>query len=150
MRILDKDVQNQLDLSDALSGGRIGLLYRMPTTKENSGYSNGMVVRRGNKMERNLGQVRQTYGAAILTGIVDYQSDGKTEHSFGKLVNGQPVGISSNPASPNYDPNWKELVVKQAPDCIEILAIQVFEASVSKAQVEDEEPEQVEDETAGE
>lgn len=131
MRILDENEQNLLELTDNLStddNGNptiIGLYYRMPTTKEAHGFTNGMVVRQGNKMVRNLGQVRQTYGAAILVGI--------TEGCFGRKVDGKTVPISSNPASPHYVEDWKDRVKKQAPDCIELLAIRVFESSVSLA-----------------
>lgn len=141
MRILGDDQKNELKLNDNLSGGKISVFFRMPTTAEINGYSNGMIVRKGNKVTRAVGEMRQKYGVRIMTGV--------GENSFGKMIAGKTVPISSDKSSPNYDPEWKELVAKQAPDVIEILAVHVFEASISKEIAEEDEPE-VEEETAGE
>lgn len=130
MRVLAEGSDNILILDDNISGGKIKLKYRMPTTAEMNGYSNGLLIRKGNKMVRNAGAMRQKYGARLLTGV--------GEDSFGKLVGKTSVPISSDPGSKNFDPEWKALVVAQAPDVIEILALHIFEASVSKADGEED------------
>jgi len=134
MRVLGENIKNELKLNDNLSNSKLSLFYRMPTSSEINGYANGMVTRKGNKVVRSVGEMRQKYGAKILIGI--------GEGSFGKVVDGKTVPISSDPQSPNYDPQWQALVIKQAPDVIEILAIQVFEASISTDTTEVDEAEE--------
>jgi len=130
--------ENTLNIQDNLSGTEIGLHYRMPTTKETSAYANGMVQRKGNKMKRQLGEMRQKFGARILTGF----NDG----NFEKPVGEKWMPISSNPKSQQYDPDWKALIKEQASDIIEALAIHVFEVSVSIQDAEDGDEEMADDE----
>jgi hypothetical protein len=121
MRVLGTK-ENKLILQDNLSGSEITLFYRMPTTQEVNAYANGMVTRKGNKLQRTLGEMRQLHGTKILTGV--------GEGSFGRMVEGKVVPLSSNPASANFDQDWKRQVAEQAPDIVEALAIHVFEVSV--------------------
>jgi len=103
---------------DRISDSKITLLYRLPTTEERVAYTNSVVMRRGNKIESNIGAARLKGGSAILLGF----KDGAFETDKGPL--------SSDPASPNYDPAWKTIVRQYAPDVIEMLAIHVFESSL--------------------
>ena len=116
---------NELRLQDNISGSEIVLFYRMPTTEEMNSYSNGMVQRKGNKIKKQLGEMRQKYGARILSGIGD--------KSFEKKVGDKWVPIHSETSSKLYDKDWKKQVQEMAPDIIETLAIHVFETSVQLA-----------------
>lgn len=103
---------------DRISDSKITLSYRLPTTEERVKYANSLIRRRGNKIENTTGDARLKYGAVILLGI----SDGSFETEKGPL--------SSDPQSPQYDPDWKNAVKKYAADVIEMLAVHVFEASL--------------------
>lgn len=110
---------------DRISNSRITLSYRLPTTQERMNYTNSIITRRGNKIESNLGANRLKMGQAILCGF----KDGAFATDDGPL--------SSDPGSANYNPGWKEIVVKYAQDVIEMLAIHVFESSVVAAPPEE-------------
>ncbi len=122
---------NKVIIQDNLSNSELELYYRMPTTAELTAYGNGLVKRQGNKIKRQIGEMRQKYGALILTGV------GST--SFEKKVGDKWLPVISDPAAKNYDKDWSSHVVKQAPDIIEGLAIHVFEASVQLAVPDDDE-----------
>lgn len=117
-RLLSDDL-NEVILSDRISGSEITLSYRMPTTEERINYSNRQINRMGTKMVSAFGEVRQEYGAEILQGFKG--GDFATKDG----------PISSDPKSKKYNPKWKELVKKHAPDIIAALAIFVFERSVT-------------------
>jgi len=119
------DETNELRIQDNISGSEIVLYYRMPTTEESIRYTNQMQQRRKNKLVLRLGEVRQKFGAAILTGF----RDGDFEIKAGD----QYAPIASDPTSRYFDPHWKEHVMQRAADIIEALAIHVFEASVEAA-----------------
>jgi hypothetical protein len=110
----------EITFFDRLSRSKITLHYRMPTTEERVKYQNGMFTKKGNKVESTASEPRIKYGSAILLGF--------KEGSFAK-AEGRP--LSSDPASPHYDPEWKGFIRKYAPDVIELLAITVFEASLA-------------------
>jgi hypothetical protein len=59
----------------------------------------------------------------ILTGIKD-----------GDFEKGKNQPLSSDPNSPHYDPEWKSILQKHAPDIIEMLAVTVFDTSLSVSQ----------------
>jgi hypothetical protein len=114
---------NELRLHDNLSNSVIVLYYRTPTAKEQAEYTNGMTRRERNKLVNCTGEQRQKYGAVILTGF--------REGDFLKQGGGV---FSSDPQSPVYDPEWKGLITKFAPDLIETLAIHAFEQTASLAE----------------
>jgi len=122
---------NKFELQDNLSDSTIVLFYRMPTTEEIAAYSNGMVQRKGNKLKRQVGEMRQKYGALILTGV--------GPQSFEKKAGDKWLPVISDPAAKDFDKDWKSHVAAQAPDIIEALAIHVFETSVQLAEPDDEE-----------
>lgn len=112
---------NLLKIQDNISGSEIHLNYRMPTTKEVVSYRNGSTKRVRNTLVGCVGENRLEHGAKILTGF--------REGDFEKQADGKWVPISSDPKSKHYDPDWKNIVCKQAPDLIETLAVHVFDAS---------------------
>lgn len=118
-----------LTIQDHLSGSKIHLNYRMPTTKEIISYRNGSTRREGNQLVSRTGENRMEHGKLILTGFGD--------GAFEKQVGGKWAPISSDPKSPHYDPEWKEFVCENAPDLIETLAVHVFDAGNQVLPAED-------------
>ncbi|MBU1193962.1 MAG: hypothetical protein KKE62_01985 [Proteobacteria bacterium] len=108
-------------IQDNLSDCKIHLQYRMPSSKEIISYRNGGMKRVKNNIENRIGENRLEHGLKILTGIRD--------GDFQKRVDGNPVDISSDPKSKNYDPDWKNVIKEHASDLIETLAVQVFDGS---------------------
>lgn len=119
----------EVTFDDRISDTRITLFYRLPTTEERIKYSNSLVTRKGNKFETSMGEARLKYGSAILLSF----KEGAFETDKGML--------SSDPAAPNYDPEWKNIVRKYAPDVISMLAIHVFESSLILNESPDEDEE---------
>ncbi len=115
MRDLQPSDKTKLTVFDAIGGGDVDLFYRMPTTKERTAYSSSLVKRKGNKIINKTGETRIRFGLDILTGVQDGY------FSYG----GQPV--SSDPNSPDYREDWKDLVEKTASDLISALSVTVFE-----------------------
>lgn len=138
------DEINELRIEDNISGSTIVLYYRMPTTRESIGYTNGLTRRKKNKLVMNMGETRQKYGARILKGF----RDGDFER-----MDGEYLPMASDPKSVNYCPEWKEHVMQHASDIIEALAIHVFESSVemsSDAEAMEDDQEQGEEPSAAE
>lgn len=111
---------NELRLHDNISNSVIVLKYRTPSAKEQAEYTNGMTKRVRNKLINCTGEQRQKYGAQILTGF--------REGDFLK----EGAAFSSERESSHYDPEWKTLVSKFAPDLVETLAIHAFEQTASE------------------
>ncbi len=117
MRDLTKSDKNKIIIHDTRSGSDIELYYRNPTTEEEIAYHNKLLKRQGRKMVLNIFETRLEIGLKILTGF--------REGDFG--LNGKP--ISSDPQSPNYCENWKELLKENAADIITAFAYAVFEGT---------------------
>jgi len=126
----------EVTFQDRISDSKITLYFRMPTTEERIAYQNGLVTRKGNKVESHLGATRVKYGAMIMTGFADgaFDIDGP---------DGKPLRLSSDPVSPYYAEGWKTIIQENAADIIEMLAVHAFEASIGMA-VKDE-PEEEEE-----
>jgi len=126
---------NILRIRDHISDSDIVLFYRMPTTREQVAYTNGLIQRRGKKVVYRQGEMRMKYGAAILTGF--RTGDFEKQDRDGKWV-----PYASDPESPRYDPDWKNLICEHAPDLVELLAVHVFESPAEIADDDDgEDPE---------
>lgn len=129
MRILGGE--NLLIFDDNVSGGQIGLKYRMPTTAEIISFRNGGTKNVDGKLVSCMPENRLTHGLKILTGVRD--------GDFGKPgPDGEAVAVSSDKLSADYDANWKELVGRSAGDLVEMLGFYVFEAS-AKVKIESKE-----------
>ncbi len=122
-----------IHFQDKISGDKLGIHYRLPTSEERIAYTNAMVTRKGNKIINTASSARRKYGLAILEGFTD-----------GSFDKGKDKPLSSDPSSPHYDPSWKAIIGKYASDVVELLAIMVFEASLTN--VEPEENDNPEDE----
>jgi len=119
-RIGDGDQVNELRLFDNISQSEIVLYYRMPTTTELTGYANESIQRRRGKIVFQQPQARLKYGARILTGF--------RAGDFERKQGGAYVPMASDPQSEHYAADWKEHLVKYAPDLIMVLAAHVFDA----------------------
>lgn len=117
MRDLKPTDKNELVVLDAISGTDIVLYYRTPTTSERVAYQRAQIKKEGKKIKIRASQARQEFGLKILTGFAD--------GAFG--YDGRP--ISSNPEAANYREDWKDLVLAQAADLVEVLALTVFEGA---------------------
>lgn len=120
-----KSNKNILTISDAISGSKIEIYYRIPTASEIQAYMSRLIQRKGNKIKMNIADARLEFGLRILEGFRD--------GDFG--IDGKP--ISSNPASEYYVDNWKELLKESAPDIIMLLAQTVFEGSRVAKEIEE-------------
>lgn len=121
-RALTNDELNSVSFFDNISNSELKLFYRNPTTEERNQFANESIQRKRNKVIIRTAQTRRKFGEKILAGIRDGDFVAKKD---GKLV-----GISSDPESPQYDPEWKRLVVQHAPDIVETLGVFVFDGSV--------------------
>ena len=60
---------NELKITDNLSGSDIVLSYRLPTTKERVSYTAACIQRKGTKVINKSTEARIKYGKKILAGI---------------------------------------------------------------------------------
>ena len=127
--------RNELIINDPISNSQLGLYYRMPTTSERQGYMNTAIKRVKNKVTLHQAEARMTWGGKILVGIRD--------GDFLRMVEGKPVPMSSDPASPAYYEGWKEEIADGCGDLVMALAAVVFDGGIDVATPED-------DDTAGE
>jgi hypothetical protein len=129
-RDLTKSDTNELEVDDRLSGSKLMLYYRMPTTSERVQYQRKLIKRERNKIKDNSYETRLEYGALILTGFRkgDFIVEGKT--------------ISSDPQDLDYYPTWKTLLNDTAADLLVALAFAVFESVSTGSGVEFEEEEE--------
>jgi hypothetical protein len=111
------DGPNILYINDPVGGDRVGFFYRLPTTSERTAYETEMIERKGRKIITRGFPTRSKYGLRIIEGI--------TDGSF--MRNGK--AISSNPESPDFDPEWKACVEEKAKDLVAALAVAVFEGA---------------------
>ncbi len=100
--------------------------YRRPTTEEIVAYNSRLFQKKNGKVINNVVPTRIEMGLKILTGVQDGVF----------TLNGKP--ISSDPSSPDYYADWKNLLKGALSGTIANFAFRVFEA-VSEAQIDQEE-----------
>lgn len=122
------DAKNVLRIEDVISGTIITMFYRQPTPKEMTEYNNKQIKRKRNKIATMHGEVRLEYGERILIGFKDGDFE---KQVVGKDKKVKWVPIASDPDSKIYDPDWKKIVSKHAADLIMLLAVHVFDGSVT-------------------
>ena len=115
----------KLTFYDRLSDSDLELFYRLPTTEEQIKYDNSLMTRNRNKVSTAIGEARMKFGAKILTGIGD--------NSFVHEKEGKVVPLHSREDSDHYEADWKEIVVRLAPDVVSKLGFVVFEGSLERA-----------------
>ncbi len=126
--------ENELKLYDNISGSEIILYYRMPTTKERTGFSAGSIKRVRNKIKFKSDEARLIYGQKILLGF--------RTGDFERKENGKFVPMASDPKDKHYCEDWKKHIVEHAADLIMLLAAHVFDNS---AEIDNEDVESEED-----
>lgn len=134
-RKLGKDVRNELKIVDPISGSIIKLYYRLPTSEERVKYASDHYEWVEGKIQVNAIKARQKWGLEILNGFEEGSFEKKVTQGLSPELQGEGggegvtkwVSISSDPQSPNYDPNWKTIVSENAMDLVEALAEYVFE-----------------------
>jgi len=120
--------KNIVEIQDGISGDVHEMHYRPPTTEEIAAYQNGLFERRGRKLRSRITENRLKYGARILTGF--------KKGTFG--CDGRP--FASDPADPDYREDWKEQLVKNAPDVVCAVALVAFESTGVSREAELEAP----------
>ena len=100
--------------------------YRRPTTEEIVAYNKSLFTKRNGKVHNNVVPTRIEMGLKILTGFQDGVF----------ALNGR--SISSDPASPDFYPDWKGLLKQVLSGTVANFAFRVFEA-VSEASPDQEE-----------
>ena len=118
-RITAPDQKNELKIYDNRSGEEIVFFYRDPSTQEFVSYQNKLFKRKGTKLVNATADTRLEFGKKILLGFKD--------GCFAKVVDGQEKLYSSDPQSPEYDPEWKDFLGNYAADLVMLLAQQIFE-----------------------
>lgn len=128
MRELNRSERNTLTIQDTRSGTEIELYYRNPTSREEALFQAKVVKRKGTKVVLKSFDTRLEFGLKVLTGF--------REGDFG--IDGKP--ISSDPDSPNYREDWKNILADGAADIIRTVGMTVFEGvRVNNADIELEE-----------
>jgi hypothetical protein len=115
MRDLKRSERNRIVLTDGPTGDKIGIFYSTPTSPQFKAYRQAVVKRKGDKVVMDTWNPAVKFGLEIITGFDD--------GSFG--YDGSP--ISSNPESPQYREDWKDLLAETAPDIIALVANVAFD-----------------------
>jgi hypothetical protein len=103
----------------APGGDEVGVYFRQANTKEMHGYQNEAVQRKRNNVKFRSSEAQLKYGHKVMTGIRDGDCGAPN-------VEGKMVPISSDPQSPDYRENWRELLEQYAPNIIIALGAYVF------------------------
>jgi hypothetical protein len=106
---------------DAPSGVTCGIYYRRPRPSECIAYQSSLMKRKGDKIQDNTYKTRLEFGLKIITGI--REGDYGTE-------DGQP--ISSDPQSPHFREDWKELIARVAHLHVVAVAALAFEGVAAR------------------
>jgi hypothetical protein len=121
-------LKNIVEIQDGISGDVHEIHYRNPSVEEMAGYQNGLFERRGRKLRNKIFENRLKYGGRIITGF--------EKGSFG--CDGKP--LASDPSDPDYREDWKEQLVKNAPDVVCAVAMVAFESTGVSREAELEGP----------
>lgn len=121
-------LQNTAQIQDGMSGDVHEIHYRNPSVEEIAAYGNGLFERRGRALRSRAVQNRLKYGSRIIVGF--------RKGTIG--CDGRP--FSSDPHDPDYREDWKELLVKNAPDIVCAVAMAAFESTGVSREAELEPP----------
>lgn len=122
MRLLGKSVENEMVISDAISGTEITVYYRTPTMQERTAWLASLFDREGTEVKDKSVETNIHWGREIMTGFAN--------GCFGIPDGDNDVKpISSDPDSPDYRADWKDLLVEFAPEFVEFFARRVFEGN---------------------
>ena len=138
-RIIGENIENQLLIPDKFAGGFCTVFYRPGTTEERIAYPSAQWERKDGKIRNRRREALLDYGEMVILGFEEGYFKFKTPSPQKTNDEGKGGGeeelrtISSDPESKNYDPNWKALLRKYAPDVLEAVAEHVFEPPVAIA-----------------
>ncbi|MFA7175286.1 MAG: hypothetical protein WC340_18070 [Kiritimatiellia bacterium] len=118
-------------ITHASSQIEIPVFYREPTTKERLAYSNSIVNRMGRKVVLDTATARLRGGLTVITGV--------GEGILGRDDGGKVKAVSTDPASADYYPKWKDLVRDHLGQELMLLGAMVFEGSVVHTAPEEDE-----------
>jgi hypothetical protein len=123
-RIIGENIKNKLIIKDQFNENTfLTIYYESATAEERIAYRSAQWRRDGNKIESRLTEARQEWGEKKIIGFKEGDFKYKSGQEELKI-------FSSDPESPNYDPNWKALLRRFAPDVLEAVAEQIFESMV--------------------
>ena len=122
-RIIGENIQNTLIITDKKSVGTLTLYYGSETAAERIAFKSSLWEREGDKIRSRRTEALQEWGEKKITGF--------KEGDFKYKIEGELKSFSSDPDSKNYDPQWKTLLRKYAPDILEALAEHIFEEMVA-------------------
>ena len=125
-RIIGENIKNQLLIPDKFAGGFCTVFYRPGTTEERIAYPSAQWERKDGKIRNRRREALLDYGEMVILGF----EEGYFKE---KMPDGSLRVFSSDPESKNYDPKWKEILRKLAPDILEAVAEHVFESPVAIA-----------------
>jgi hypothetical protein len=112
-RILGEERQ-ELTVQDPVSGTKVTLYYRLPTSEERVAYQMSAYRIEGGQRRFCLGETRLRFGLEILTGF--------GPGDFLVKENGVAAVLD-----PKVHQDWKARLAEHAPDLVSFLAQQVFE-----------------------
>ena len=112
-RILGEE-RHKMAIGDPVSGSVITLYFRQPTSEERVAYQLSVFHLDGGERRLRLSDTRFRFGAEILVGFEpgDFLIEGEGE---------------AQQLDPHRHPDWKERLMKSAPDLVAYLGQQVFE-----------------------
>ena len=117
-RVLTSEIQ-EFPLIDPRSGDELVLFFRPPLTEERLAFMKDTVTTDPLEAKLIYYQAKLKYGELILEGI--------GEGDFVFQVSGVKKAISSDPDSPDYDPNWKGLMMLYASELVAFMGEMVFD-----------------------
>lgn len=123
MRICGSRVVNTVWFDCAISGSKLGLKYRLPTTSERIEFDAKSLTRDGTFFYSTFSQAQQELGRKIIVGIEP-----------GCFATEEGVPLASDESHENYHAGWRELVVDSGSidDLIAELAALVFRKSIKQ------------------
>jgi hypothetical protein len=120
--------RNVIEIQDGISGDIHEIYYRLPTNEERASYQSNLISRRGKKIQTRIFETRIKFGGKLVTG-------------FRKGTLGiEGKAFASDSTDPDYREDWKELLLKFAPDVIASVAVTAFEATGVQREPEDDVP----------
>lgn len=117
-RNLKKDDDNTVTLFDPVEKTEVVFSHRAPTSRDRVRHMTRKYERQGDKLINRHHSACMESALEVLTGI--------REGDF--LYGDEP--LSSDPASPHYREDWKELVGEMAGDLLYVLGVDLFEPKV--------------------
>lgn len=122
-RTIGENIRNKLIIKDRYNESSFITVYHgSADASERIAYRASLWKREGDTLKSCVTETRQEWGEKKITGF----KEGDFRFKEGETLR----EISSDPESANYEPNWKALLRKYAPDILEAVAEQIFETTI--------------------